>query len=178
MNPSAATAGDSALQNLGATTAQSVWEPLPVSSWNADAARHLFRRAAWTARPEDVDRAVAEGLSHTLDRLFPAAVVSLPKPQLITGIEGDEHDFFNRIRAAEEIQKRQLRKEMRDRFQQAYQDLVMKWLQFAAEPVNAASEKWILCLSDIYVVAYQKVSWLGGFRLQGRALTQIVVFID
>ena len=34
------------------------------------------------------------------------------------------------------------------------------------------------CTQLPYPVAYQKVSWLGGFRLQAKALTQIVVFID
>lgn len=155
MNPSAP--GPSALESHPSEPSSSVWAPLAASAWNADAARHLLRRAAWTARPEEVDRAVAEGLPRTLDRLFPANPATFPKPQLVAGIEGDELDYFNRVRASDEIQKRQLRKEMRDRFQQAYQDLVMKWLQFAAEPATAASEKWILCLSDIYVVAYEKV---------------------
>jgi hypothetical protein len=34
------------------------------------------------------------------------------------------------------------------------------------------------CAQLPYPVAYQKVSWLGGFRLQAKALTQITVFIE
>ena len=34
------------------------------------------------------------------------------------------------------------------------------------------------CRQLPYPVTYQKVSWLGGFRLQTKALTQIVVFTD
>jgi len=158
MNPSASAAAVDAPPVAAApAVSKSIWEPLPASAWDADAARHLLRRAGWTARPEDVERATADGLSRTLDRLFPATATSFPKPQLVAGIEGDELDFFKRIRAADEMQKRVLRKEMRDRFQQSYQDLVMKWLQFAAEPGNAAMEKWILFLSDVYVVAYEKI---------------------
>ena len=48
------------------------WQPLPPEAWNAPAARHLLRRAAWTATPEETRRAVADGLDATLDRLFPA----------------------------------------------------------------------------------------------------------
>lgn len=134
-----------------------VWQPLPANEWNADAARHLFRRAAWTALPEDVDRAVEEGLPKTLDRLFPAHATPLPKPKLVLGIEDDEAAFAEKIKAADEVQKRELRSQMRNRFQLAYQDLVIKWLQFAATPAYSAQEKWVLCLSDVYVVAYEKV---------------------
>ncbi len=34
------------------------------------------------------------------------------------------------------------------------------------------------CAQLPYPVAYQRVSWLGGFRLQAKALSQIVVFIE
>jgi hypothetical protein len=34
------------------------------------------------------------------------------------------------------------------------------------------------CSQLPYPVAYQQVSWLGGFRLQAKALTQITVFIE
>lgn len=137
--------------------ASSVWQPLPASEWNADAARHLLRRAAWTARPEDVDRAVSDGLIATLDRIFPKAANPFPKPKLVAAIEADEPEMAQKIKLADEVQKRELRKQARDRFQQAYQDMVVKWLQFAADPVNSAVEKWVLCLSDVYVVAYEKV---------------------
>lgn len=133
------------------------WAPLPASEWDADAARHLLRRAAWTARPEDVDAALQQGLGPTLDRLFPAHAAPFPKPKQIAALEAEAPSYVERIRAASEVEKRQLRKEVRDREQQAYQDLAIRWLQFAAEPAQSAAEKWILCLSDVYVVAFEKV---------------------
>lgn len=53
------------------------------------------------------------------------------------------------------------------------------WLSGIA-PGTYHSVKFIKpgCRQLSYPVAYQKVSWLGGFRLQAKALTQIVVFID
>lgn len=157
MNSPAPAASGNASNTVSGKSEKSVWDPLPASSWDAEAARHLLRRAAWTARPEDVERAVTEGLQPTLNRLFPAQAATFPKPAIIAGIEADEVVSAEKIRAANEIEKRELRKQMRDRFQQGFQDMVIKWLQFAADPSNAATEKWILCLSDVYVVAYEKV---------------------
>lgn len=117
------------------------WEPLPDSQFDADAARHLLRRAGWAALPGDVDRAVRQGLSATLDELFPARAPSFPKTALIQKLEGDEAQIAARIRTTvDDVSKRQLRKELRDRSQQVYQDLVIKWLQFAADPAHAATE--------------------------------------
>ena len=45
---------------------QEAWQPLPSSAWNADLARHLLRRAGWAARPDEVARAVNDGLAVTL----------------------------------------------------------------------------------------------------------------
>ncbi|PTY04658.1 DUF1800 domain-containing protein [Opitutaceae bacterium EW11] len=133
------------------------WDPLPASEWNADAARHLLRRVGWTAKPEDVETALQQGLPATLARLFPAKAIPFPKPKMVAEIEAEEPGMHERIRAAAEPEKRQLRKEMRDRAQQGYQDLTIRWLQFAADPAHSAAEKWVLFLSDVYVVAFEKV---------------------
>ena len=55
-------------------TPEIAWNQLPDTEWNAAAARHLLRRAGWTALPADVERATKDGLSLTLDRLFPDSV--------------------------------------------------------------------------------------------------------
>ena len=133
------------------------WQPLPASAWDADAARHLLRRAAWSAQPDEVARAVRDGLPATLDRLFPAQPAPLAKPRLVARLEEDTPDFFKRTRDASPEQKRVLQKEARDRSQQALQDMSIKWLQFAADPATSAQEKWVLFLSDVYVVGYEKV---------------------
>src|SRR5688500_924217 len=65
------------------------WQPLPARPWNAAAARHLLRRTGWTARPDEVERAVKEGLPATLDRLFPAEPPCLEKPRLVSRFEGN-----------------------------------------------------------------------------------------
>jgi uncharacterized protein (DUF1800 family) len=136
---------------------QKAWEPLPIALWDEDAARHLLRRAAWTAQPDDLARAVEEGLPATLARLFPAEPVTFPKPKLITTLQEDTPDFVQRVRAALPEEKRLLQKEARDRSQLALADLAIRWLQFAVQTEHSAAEKWTLFLSDVYVISSEKV---------------------
>jgi uncharacterized protein (DUF1800 family) len=132
------------------------WQPLPASAFDAPAARHLLRRATWSAQPDEVERAVREGLPATLARIFPEKSAAFAKPKLVERLEEDTPDFAKRLRDAAPEQRRILQKEARDRSQQAFQDMSIKWLQFAADPGYAAQEKWTLFLSDIYVVSYEK----------------------
>jgi uncharacterized protein (DUF1800 family) len=142
---------------IPATAPEAVWSPLPENEWNADAARHLLRRTGWSAQPPEVERAVKEGLATTLARLFPPEASLLPKPKLISNLQEDTQDFLLRVNKAPPEEKRQLQQEARARSQQAIQDLSIKWLQFAAEPAHSATEKWVLFLSDVYVVGADKV---------------------
>jgi len=133
------------------------WERLPDAEWNDNAARHLLRRAGWAATAAEVARARTDGLDRTLERLFPAAAPRLPQPQLITELAEDTPEFGRRLLQANGEEKRMLLREARERTQTALQDLSLKWLQFAARPDNASSAKWVLFLSDVYVVASDKV---------------------
>ena len=134
------------------------WQPLPEAEWNADAARHLLRRAGWTARREEVERAQHEGLAATLDRLFPASPPLFPEPVQVARLAEDLPVFAERERAAETPEDRRLiQRERRERAQTAIQDMSLRWLAYAAQPENAAFAKWVLFLSDIYVVGFDKV---------------------
>jgi uncharacterized protein (DUF1800 family) len=136
---------------------QDAWQPLPAAGWDEDAARHLLRRTGWSARPDDVRRALGDGLPATLERLFPVPPTSMARPGLIDGLDDDTPAFTEKIRAAAGDEKRRLRREARERSRTALQDFSLRWLQLAAQPEHAAFEKWVLFLSDIYVVAFQKV---------------------
>ncbi|HZP60623.1 MAG TPA: DUF1800 domain-containing protein [Opitutaceae bacterium] len=136
---------------------QEAWQPLPAADWNARSAAHLLRRAGWAARPEDVQRAVAEGLPQTLDRLFPDKPVSLARPKLVADAAEETPDLYKRIQDSPPEEKLILQREARERSRMALEDLTIKWLQLSAHPDHAAFEKWVLFLSDVYVVAFQKV---------------------
>lgn len=133
------------------------WQPLAAGDWNAEAARHLLRRAGWTAQPGEVARSLQDGLPATLDRLFPAEPELFPPPALLTHFEASLPSYAQRLRAAAPEERRQLQREERERAQSTLVNLTIRWLQFAAQPEHAAYAKWVLFLSDIYVVSFQKV---------------------
>lgn len=133
------------------------WQPLPSSEWTADTARHLLRRAGWTARPAEVERAVRDGLPATLERLFPAVDAFVPKPRLIARLEQDGPSLVQSAQQLAADEKLRAQRELQERRRLAIEDLGVKWLAQAARPESAAFEKWVLFLSDIYVVSAEKV---------------------
>lgn len=133
------------------------WQPLSAPEWTVDAARHLLRRAGWTAQPAAVERAMSEGLPATLDRLFPREPVLLPKPKMIERAEQEAPIYAQKIRTLSGDERRAAERTARERSQMAVQDLAIKWLQFAAQPEASAFAKWVLFLSDVYVISAEKV---------------------
>ena len=134
------------------------WLPLPASQWDAAAARHLLRRAGWTARPAETERAVKEGLAATLDRLFPLQPAPLAMPAAVTQLRADSPAILQGLEGAkDEMEGRRRRQEARERSQAVLQDLSLAWLNYAAQPDTAAFAKWVLFLSDVYVVGIEKV---------------------
>ncbi len=140
-----------------ALSPQEAWQPLPERDWNEDAARHLLRRVGWSAQPPDVARARRDGLTATLERLFPAQFPAMPVPAAIAALEEDTPAFARRIRAAAPAERRELFRQARERARDALAELTILWLQRAAKPDYAAGEKWTLFLGNVYVVAAQKV---------------------
>ena len=105
-----------------------------------------------------MDRATRAGLGPTLDRLFPLQPTLFAQPRLVAHLQEDTAEIARSlIRSAAGEEKRRLQREARERTQLAIQDMSIKWLQYAAEPSNAAFAKWTLFLSDVYVVGVDKV---------------------
>ncbi|MDR2673946.1 MAG: DUF1800 domain-containing protein [Opitutaceae bacterium] len=149
----------SACAHASALSPDEAWLPLPAAQWDAAAACHLFRRAAWSAQPADVKRALDEGLSATLDRLFPAQIVRFEKPKSVVEYENGLPAHAAKLKAAATPdEKRELQKAARERSRQSLQDMAVQWLSFAAQPQFSAQEKWVLFLGDIHVVSYEKVN--------------------
>ena len=137
------------------------WDRLPAEEWNEATARHLLRRVGWTARTDDVIRAQQDGLERTLDRLFPATPAPFAKTSQIIKFEADLPLLRAKARETEGLERRAAQREMRERSQAALQDLSVKWLQAAAVVEHSASMKWVLFLSNIYVVSAEKVRHSG-----------------
>jgi uncharacterized protein (DUF1800 family) len=137
------------------------WQPLPAKQWNAAAARHLLRRTGWTARPDEVERAVKDGLPATLDRLFPAEPPCLEKPRLVSRFEGNVMSMQLQMFGTTGEDRLRRAREFQERARIAVQELSIKWLQFASRPESAAIAKWTLFLSDVYVISAEKVRNAG-----------------
>jgi uncharacterized protein (DUF1800 family) len=138
-------------------SAEDAWTPLPASAWDEPAARHLLRRAGWTARAADVKRALGEGLPGTLDRLFPSPPVDWPMPDSVAGLERDLPDYHRQVAQATGEEKRKLQREAFERSQAAVRDMSVNWMELAAIPDNSAFEKWVSFLGNVFVIATEKV---------------------
>ena len=133
------------------------WQPLPASEWNEAAAQHLLRRTGWSAQTPEADRALADGLDVTLQRLFPATPPAMSTPHSIVALEEDTPEFGAKIRATPSAERRELFQQARERSRNALLDLTAQWLQHASRPEFAAVEKWTLFLGNVYVVGARKV---------------------
>jgi uncharacterized protein (DUF1800 family) len=153
-------------------SSRDAWQPLPANEWNAAAARHLLRRAGWAARADDVERAVQEGLSATLDRLFPVEPPSFEKPRLVSRFEASAMTMQLQMTGTTGDDRLRRQRELQERARVAVQELSIKWLQFAAKPETSAIAKWVLFLSDVYVISAEKVRNAGVVYLHYDLLTR------
>src|SRR5664280_357189 len=119
-----------------ALSPQEAWQPLPAGEWDEDAARHLLRRAGWSARPAEVARTLADGLVPTLERLFPATPPAMPTPPSVVAIEEDTPEFAAKVRAAPPVERRELYRLARERSRNALFDLTPSGCSMPAGPTT------------------------------------------
>lgn len=98
-----------------------------------------------------------EGLEKTIDRLFPRRPVIWEPPASIAELENETKQRFSEMENASRGARQQVRNELREKSRAVAQELALSWMQHARVPQNAVFEKWVFCLSDVYVVAEQKV---------------------
>src|SRR5690606_13086325 len=107
---------------------------------------------------DEVARAIRDGLPATLDRLFPATPPAFPRPELTEEEHTRAPEFRQRLRQTQDPEERRaIQREQRELSRNANNDLILRWLRQAAIPANSAFEKWLLFLSDVYVVSSEKV---------------------
>src|SRR2546423_10459769 len=107
---------------------QDAWQPLAAGDWNIEAVRHLYRRAGWSARPAEVERAEREGLTATLERLFPQDPPLLAKPKLISRLEDGVPQMQRDAAKMAGEEKLRAQRELQERGRLAVQELTIKWL--------------------------------------------------
>jgi len=137
-------------------TPAEAWQPLPAAEWNEAAARHLLQRMGFSAAPAELARVLQDGPVRSAERYF-TAMPPLPKPRQIADLEADGPELFRRIANGSAEEKRIAAQEAREQSREALFDLTIKWLQLASRPENSPAEKWLLFLSDVWVVGVEKV---------------------
>lgn len=137
-------------------SATEAWQPLPAAEWNEAAARHLLQRIGFSATPAEFARVLAEGPAASLERYF-ARMPTLPKPRMVAELEGDYDEMGRRLSSGSPEEKRMAQQEARERSREALFDFTIKWLTLASRPENSPAEKWLLFLSDVWVVGVEKV---------------------
>jgi len=139
---------------------ENAWKPLPVSDWNEENARHLLNRIGWSANPEKVKQAVSDGLWKTLNNAFSLDAMhnGIIKPQSVIKFENEERDLQSSLRKADTPEERaKIRREIQNKERNGINDLAIQWIQDASNIQNSAFYKWVLFLSDVYVVGADKV---------------------
>ena len=137
-------------------SATEAWQPLPTAEWNEAAARHLLQRVGFSATPAELKRVLQDGPVSSLERYF-AKMPALPKPHQIANLEGENGEIGRRLNGGTPEERRMAQQDAREQSRAALFDLTIKWLQIASRPDNAPAEKWLLFLSDIWVVGVEKV---------------------
>jgi uncharacterized protein (DUF1800 family) len=137
-------------------SATEAWQPLPASEWNEAAARHLLQRIGFSATPAELARVLQDGPTRSVERYF-AAMPALPRPRQVADLEGDYGEMTRRLASGTPEARRIAQQEARERSREALFDFTIKWLQLASRPVNSPAEKWLLFLSDVWVVGVDKV---------------------
>ena len=102
-----------------------------------------------------------EGLSATLERLFPLEAPPLKKPRLVARFEENAMALQRELFSKTGDERLRMQRELQERARLAIQELSIKWLEYAAQPDTAAVAKWVLFLSDVYVISAEKVRNAG-----------------
>jgi uncharacterized protein (DUF1800 family) len=132
------------------------WQTLPASLWDESAARHLLQRVGFSATPPELARVLQDGPVTTLHRYF-ARMPDFPRPTQVAELAAESPRMARRLTQGAPDEKRQAQKEARERSRDALLDMTIKWLQLASRRENSAAEKWLLFLSDVWVVSIEKV---------------------
>ena len=119
-------------------TSPDAWSPLPAADWSVVHARHLLRRAGWSAQPEEITQATEEGLEATLNRLFPSRPSAWPTPAPVQELWREAQTTLENVASLPRAERQKIRNDFRQRSRAATQDMALEWLQRARDPAQAA----------------------------------------
>jgi len=145
------------LEKLSALPPADAWQTLPASLWDESAARHLLQRVGFSATPTELTRVLKEGPVATLHRYF-GQMPDFPPPASVAELAKESPRMTRQLlQDGTPEQKRLAQQEARERSRDALLDMTIRWLQLASRAENSPAEKWLLFLSDVWVVSIEKV---------------------
>ncbi len=143
-------------EKLSTLSPSEAWQPLPADQWDESAARHLLQRVGFSATPAETARVLKDGPSATLHRYF-TQMPAFSRPRMIADLEIEGPDMYRKMNKGDATERRLAQQDARERSREALFDMSIKWLQLASRPENSPAEKWLLFLSDVWVVSVEKV---------------------
>lgn len=81
----------------------------------------------------------------------------MPKPPGVAEIERTLPEAVAHLRSLPPGERRSAANRLREQGQAVSRELAIEWLRHARQPAVSAQEKWVLFLSDLYVVGAEKV---------------------
>lgn len=134
------------------------WLPLPHTAWTLETAAHLLRRLGWTATPEATAAAYRAGPRTTIRKLF-GTKPAFDIPQSTMEADDKAQEMFREARqdGMTPEERRRMLGRARRLGREAFRQFGQAWFRHARQEDNAAYEKFVMFLSDIFVVGYPKV---------------------
>ena len=85
----------------------------------------------------------------------------MSKPRLVSRFEENAVAMQRELMGKVGDERLRKQRELQEHARLAIQELTIKWLEYAARPDAAAVAKWVLFLSDVYVISAEKVRNAG-----------------
>ncbi|NDV63212.1 DUF1800 domain-containing protein [Puniceicoccales bacterium CK1056] len=132
------------------------WLPLPKAEWNETTGRHLASRLGYSVQPDLVE-AFLKGGPKTSIKIALGSINGMPQPEMLVGMMEEIEASVMSLREADEIEKREIRQNLRKLNRTGYNDFALQWIRFARNPANSCQEKLTLFFQNVWVVAFAGV---------------------
>lgn len=139
---------------------EDAWKPLPRSVWNQETATHLLRRLSFSATPDAVRDALKKDPKDAIILAF-ARAEPLQMSEALADFQATAPEKYREIyRKIEDPEKKRIRRnELRQLENELFIEFALSWFFHARKPENSATEKFVLFLQDIFVVARRSVRY-------------------
>ena len=145
--------------------------PLPADRWQFDSAAHLFVRAGFGGKPQEIEKLHSLGLARAVDSLVKVVPDQFPNPAWINPEEQEQVRL--RIEAAILPEEKQtIRQVVHQQFQRDMKDLIRWWIMRMVNTSVPLVEKMTLFWHGHFATSGEKVKPAYKMWLQNETLRQ------